>query len=400
MSTRLVLGLGGTIDYEIDWDSSVLESLIDEYEITRGELDPETPIDTERDLVVSILGFLDSGQGGERFVGSVDVIERFSQRFGRRVALGGTCVRAAIAMATLGVESLVHLVCIDDSFRRLLPPEIRYICSAEQDSTHPHLIVQYGDDAIVAAGDIRVAAGRPNRLIYVNDLPNRELSISAELGPALEHARVFLLSGFNTIQDPQWLDERLATVAEYTARMPPGSTIVYEDAGFHLPSFSARVRDAMARVVEVFGMNEDEMQGHLGRSVSLLDPGDVVDALEVLHGLIPVPVLVIHTQHWALAHGEQAHRYAGALTGGVTMASTRYRLGDGFAATDYEATLDLAMDARGLAFRDELSALEPDQIVCRPAYRIDVAQPTTIGLGDSFVGGFLAALPGTQGGDR
>ena len=28
-----------------------------------------------------------------------------------------------------------------------------------------------------------------------------------------------------------------------------------------------------------------------------------------------------------------------------------------------------------------------------PAYVVDVARPTTIGLGDTFVGGFLAAVP-------
>jgi sugar/nucleoside kinase (ribokinase family) len=29
---------------------------------------------------------------------------------------------------------------------------------------------------------------------------------------------------------------------------------------------------------------------------------------------------------------------------------------------------------------------------CIPGFRLDVAEPTTVGLGDSFVGGFLAAL--------
>jgi ADP-dependent phosphofructokinase/glucokinase len=29
---------------------------------------------------------------------------------------------------------------------------------------------------------------------------------------------------------------------------------------------------------------------------------------------------------------------------------------------------------------------------CLPGFRLDVAEPTTIGLGDAFVGGFLAAV--------
>jgi ADP-dependent phosphofructokinase/glucokinase len=29
---------------------------------------------------------------------------------------------------------------------------------------------------------------------------------------------------------------------------------------------------------------------------------------------------------------------------------------------------------------------------CLPGFELDVAEPTTIGLGDTFVGGFLAAV--------
>jgi ADP-dependent phosphofructokinase/glucokinase len=29
---------------------------------------------------------------------------------------------------------------------------------------------------------------------------------------------------------------------------------------------------------------------------------------------------------------------------------------------------------------------------CLPGFNLDVAEPTTIGLGDTFVGGFLAAV--------
>ena len=41
------------------------------------------------------------------------------------------------------------------------------------------------------------------------------------------------------------------------------------------------------------------------------------------------------------------------------------------------------------------SFLAADQLdLPEPAYALDVPRPTTIGLGDTFVGGFLAALAG------
>lgn len=392
MSGGLVLGLGGTVDYEIEWEAEVFESLIEDYGITRGELDPHIPISTERDLVVSILGFISEGHGGECFVESVDVIESFSGRFERRITIGGTCVRAAIAAAIVGVESLVHLVCIDDNFRQRLPPGCRYVCSAEHDSTHPHLIVQFAGEAVIDSGDIQIRAGRPNRLIYVNDLPNRELRISPDLEPALDDAELFLVSGFNTIRDMKILEDRLETVATFSRRVPADSPIVYEDAGFHLPAIRTRVRDAMASLVDVFSMNEDEMQIHLDRSVALLDVAAMASALADLHRLIAAPVIVVHSQYWAVAHGAAADQYAAALLGGVTMAATRYRLGDGFTAFDYETTREMALNPRGAAFCDRLEALDTGRIACVPAYDLSVPKPTVIGLGDSFVGGLAAAL--------
>jgi hypothetical protein len=121
MVENLVLGLGGTVDYEIVWDSSVIEGLVAEYDIRTSDLTTTIPVDSERDLVVVLLGFVRDGVGGERFVASSDIVERFAARFDKRITLGGTPVRAAMAMEVLGVTCTVHLVSIDDHVRRLLP---------------------------------------------------------------------------------------------------------------------------------------------------------------------------------------------------------------------------------------------------------------------------------------
>jgi ADP-dependent phosphofructokinase/glucokinase len=396
MGKRAVLGLGGTVDYEIVWDSGVIEGLVEEYSISDAELSTAVVIEGERDLVRSLLAFVRAGVGGERFVASSDILEAFASRFERRIALGGTCVRAAIAMDAVGIGSTLHLVSIDDHVRRLLPERCDYLCSAEHDSTDPHLIVQFFEGARVDSGDVHVVAPHPNRIIYVNDPPNRELVLSPDLGEALRTADVVLVSGFNTIRDVAVLDARLATLCEDLRRVPVGGLVVYEDAGFHLPELSDRVRAALVPVVDVHSMNEDEMQATVGRKVDLLDPDDVAEALADLHRAVPARNLVVHTRCWSLALGEDARRYADALLGGITMASARYVVGDALTAADYRAVAERPVNPEGAALASALEERLGDRVRCVPAFRLDVPRPTTIGLGDTFVGGFVAALVATE----
>ena len=98
MPAKIALGLGDNIDYEIVWDSQVIEGLVAQYAIQPEELLHPQPIGCERDLILSILQFLQSGKGGERFVDSSPLIEQFASRFTNKITLGGTSVRAAIAM--------------------------------------------------------------------------------------------------------------------------------------------------------------------------------------------------------------------------------------------------------------------------------------------------------------
>ncbi|GGC06404.1 ADP-dependent glucokinase/phosphofructokinase [Cellulomonas carbonis] len=402
MSTQFVLGMGGTVDYEIRWDPQVLEALAAEHGVGPDDLDLDAPVDSVRDLVRSLLAFVRDGVGGERFVASSDIVEAVAARFDKAVTLGGTCVRAAIAMDVLGVPSTVHLVSIDDTVRRLLPATVDHVSSATEDTLDPHLIVQYPAGARVRLGTgpgaVDVVAPRPNRIIYANDPPHRELRIAEDLPDALRTADVFLLSSFNVIQDPVTLEDRLARCVDALGAMPDGALVMFEDAGFHVPAFSTRVRDVMAGVVDVYSLNEDEMQSYLGRRVDLVDPSDVAAAVGDLRALVPAPTLVVHTQHWALAVGERARSLGPALRGGIVMASTRYRLGDGFTADDYAATAATAPgeDAAKVAAEVE-RLLGPDATVVPALDLTAVRAPTTIGLGDTFIGGFLAALATGRG---
>lgn len=394
-SSDIVLGLGGTVDYEIEWDATVLEALVAEYGIRLDELDTSIAIADERDLVVSVLALLRSGSGGERYVASSGIVERFAARFERRVTLGGTGVRAALAMRVLGVPSTLHLVSIDDHVRRLLPEGCPWISSATRDSTDPHLIVQFPAGARVRVPDadgrlVDLVAAHPNRLIYSNDPPNQTLFLSDELQAALTAARIFLISGFNSMRDATALAERLDQLRADLVSLPSDAMVMYEDSGFHLPGFSAQVRSALLDRIDVYSMNEDEVEGYLDRRVDLLDPSQVHAALHDIRAVVPARTLLVHTKHWSAVLGKEAERHRDAVAGGIQMASTRYRHGDGFRRADYEAMAGERRNPGGVEVARALAHTSPDTVVV-PAYLLTDPAPTTIGLGDTFVGGFIAA---------
>jgi ADP-dependent phosphofructokinase/glucokinase len=392
MGHDVVLGLGGCLDYEIDWDTAVVNELVDRYAIELSEASTAVPIGSERDLVRSVLGFLREGVGGERFVASSDVVEAFAARFPRRITLGGTGVRAALAMSRLGVPSTVHLVSIDDHVRRLLPDCVTVVCSATRDSTDPHLIVQYPAGARIRLRDGEVVASRANRLIYVNDVPNQQLLLSPDLTTVLSTAAVFLVSGFNSMQDVATLERRLQDLRTHMRALPPDAVVVYEDAGFHVPEFSRRVRDGILDLVDVHGMNEDELQAYVGRPLPLLDPTAVATALQDLHAVVPARTLVVHTARWALAYGPQAERYRRALQVATSTAGTRYLHGDEFTRDDVGATGRCRRHEGGAAFARGIEQALPGRVCCVPAFDLAPPTPTLIGLGDAFVGGFIGAL--------
>jgi len=392
MRSQVVLGLGGGIDFELKPSVQTLEQLIEEYGISLVELSTSMRVTTERDLVISILAYIKRGGGGEQFIASAGALHTFAERFPRRVTLGGTSTRAAIALSRLGVPSRIHLVTLNRYVRELLPDDCGYVSSSGQDSYYPHLIVQYDQGMVIRANDIDLHAPAANRLIYVNDPDNELLVISEELGDMLGKAGLFLVSGFNAVRDFDVLDERLSALRRHMRQLPASALVYLEDAAYHEPAFRQHVLSRLLEVIDIFSLNEDEMQAQLGRAVDLLNVADVEAAIDELKRLIPAPTLVLHTKYWAAAIGANAAGYVHGLELGITMASTRYSYGDEFSDKHYERIQASPRGAAATRFADELSARMGGTVLCRPGFVLNVDEPTTVGLGDTFVGGFLAAI--------
>ena len=392
MAEKIALGFSNNIDYEIAWNSEVFENLIVQYDIHDEELSLDIQVNCERDLVISILSFLKSSSGGERFVASSDILEQFAQNFEKRVTLGGTPVRAAIAMRKLGYTSALHLVTLNEDVRRLIPEGSPYVYSNRTENSSPHLIVQFRKGTRVKASDIDIHTSRANRIIYSNDDDTIAMNINEDFSKLVSEARIFLVSGFNTMQSKELLAKRLESVLRIMEKLPAEALVYYEEAGFYDPSLGNLIQQTLADKIHIYSLNEDELQVHVGRKLDLLNAIQIKEALVELQRLIPVTLIVIHSMYWALAYGENAESVFKALKGGVTMATTRFCCGDDFTVENYEDIERLPPHPEGLVFANELKKLLGDRICCVPVVNVEVPNATTVGLGDAFVGGFLPAL--------
>lgn len=393
MSGRIVLGLGGTVDYEVVWDADAFQTLVAEHGVRMDELEdgPSSSAATQRDIGVTILRSMLHQQGTECYVPDPEVLMAWAGRWRHRVTLGGTCVRAALAMHNIGLGSLVHLVSISDEVRALLPGDVQWICSAQHDSLDPHVIVQYpaGQEVTVADGVVR--AERPNRVILVNDPPNEELVISPLLADAVSSSDAVLVSGFNTIKSRSLLRQRIDDVAQALRQAPAQALVVYEDAGFHDDSMRADVLERMTPYAHVHSMNEDEAQRYVGTSIDLADPHEVASMMSALRRISRAPAVMVHTSRYAAVVGENARMWSMAATRGCQLASTRFVYSDDFGPQEHALTGTAPREELGTA----LAAAEPLReagVVIAPGFAVEAGSPTTIGLGDSFVGGVMAYL--------
>ncbi|MFV0253296.1 MAG: ADP-dependent glucokinase/phosphofructokinase [Beutenbergiaceae bacterium] len=386
--SQLLLGLTGTVDYEIEWDSDVVATLARQAGVAAAS-DLDEQIRTESDLVSSVLGFIAQDRGGERHVSNTDVLVRFASRFRYKCTIGGSGVRASLALAALGYPSMVHLVSIDDTVRSLLPAEVRYFCSADADSLDPHLIVQYPADVRVATSAQVVTGVHANRLIYVNDPASRDMLLHPDLPALIAQADVFLLCGFNGMRDLSLLIDRIDQVMAGIVAMRPDAFVFYEDAGYHVPELGTAVRERVLPHCDVWSMNEDELQALIGYRFDLTDAEALAHALRDAFRLHPVRNLLVHSQYWAVIAGADADLLLPCVRHGIDVASTRFAYGDEMSEATVTQTAQLPRHPAGADLVGRLAKYLGNARGCAVPDQRWVENPTTIGLGDTFAGGFL-----------
>lgn len=386
---RVALGLGNNVDYEIVWDTQVIRDLSEQYGVVEADVHEYAEIGDERDLVCSILHHLRTGTGREIFIRSSEIVEKFSARFIKKTTMGGTGIRAALAMQCMGAKCALHLVTINDDVRQWMPEGCSYVCSNEKDSSYPHLIIQFKAGVEIHTANLDVVSPMANRIIYTNDLDNTLVYINEDFAQLIDQASIFLLSGFNVMLDKEALDDRLDAICRVMKALPPEALVFSESGCYFNDDMQWHFLDKMRDQIDIYSMNEEEMQQVLGRDVNLLDADQMADALRELHGIIGTEYVLVHAHCWAVIYGEQAVRFDAALESAATMATTRYRFGDDFVPEQFESTKQLPVPQERLQFIETLQKRLGDCVCLKPVRVVPETEVTTIGLGDSFVGGFM-----------
>lgn len=392
MSGEILLGLGNCVDYELQWDDGMMQRMLERHGPVEVGICPR--IRTERELLGALLYHMGEGTGCEYAVNGAELIERFCAPFEKRVTLGGTSVRAAIAMAKAGVKSALHLGALHPSARPLIPALTEYALADPSEALYPHLIIQYPKGAELTAGGQRIRAPRSNRLIFVFDPINDALPLKPDFVRQFGPAKVLLISGFNTVKDFGTLTDRLITLKGMLKELPAEALVVYEDACFHRGDFAMEVNRELMGLVDIHGMNEDELTAYVGRPIALHEPEDVAAALQECGRKIAAKTLVVHTKSWALAYGERARDCERALRGGIVMAGARFMWGDRVTEAALRRAERWPLRADGLAFSRGIRHALGERVACLPSLALEEKNATTVGLGDAFVGGFLPALVG------
>ncbi len=396
MGEKIAMGFHTCVDYELVWDSAVVQEQIRALDIHADELVCRHEVDSLRQLWISCLAHLKAGIGSELVPARSEDCNDFADHFSYKVTLGGTATRAALALERLGYPSVIQTSCYNRHVRQLMPADVQVIPGTPSDEArvYPHVIVQCAGGVRIHANDIDFVTPRENRLLISRDPYSLNIPVlDREFGERITDAEVFLLGSLTEILDRDILQGCLEKIKSLLSYLPADAIVVLEDGCYIKKEFRYDVHRQLAPQSHILSMNEDEMQEYIGRRIDILDPDAVCLALQELHQSCPIHTIVIHSAAWALAYGTLAGIMQKPLEGGISMAGTRFRVGDHLSPEEYEKTIQLPDRPDSMEFCRRMSHLLGDQICIVPCKDLrHVTDPTVVGLGDCFAGGILPGL--------
>lgn len=386
---KIALGFSNTVDYEIEWNPEYLERLICLTGLSKKDIRKKRQIADLKDLLASILFHMQEGSGCGLLTEHPEIIEAFIEGCNYKITLGGTNMRAAEAISALGGKALVHLVSINEDTLTYMPQNISWAGGEAFHCRFPHIAIQFPKKARVKANDIEIVSPRENRVIYSGDMACAQMPLCPEFFTRAAGSEILLLSSFDLISDAQVLSQRLsevkAAIDGYGSKKP---LIFYEHACFGNASFEKLVQKELTPCIDLYSMNEDEFQTLADQKIDLLDAESVLPCLYSIHSMFPHTCIMIHTSQWGLVSGEKAEDFADSLKYAMLTASAKYLSGK-VSKEAIGQVENLPVRQKAQEFSKKIMSLSRYPLRCFPSAEILIRNPTTIGLGDSFVGGFL-----------
>lgn len=413
---RLVLGYTSDLDVVLEWNGEAFARIADEFLREEPRYAPGDVIDSMEAFARIAMRFLADGAGGEIDITNPRVVDELEARFETVHALGGTCAQGAAALGSAGfpvtayVTDRSRVVCeLMDRPGMRLYADGRVAPLMESASGEPpvrHIVLQYPKDYALTARGKTYRAPVSNRLILDFDAVHKVLPIDPGfLTWCEENARniyAYCISGFNAIQDPEIMRERLDRLTRHYAafRARRADAVIYLEGAYYLnPELKHMAFETLARSIDILGMNEEELVEHAARFGLDTDKEDLNSILESLNCLLaryPVRGIVMHTKDYSMYCGE---RLPGAdiekgLALGNLLSATRARTGRYGTRGDCLETLrTIPLSPAGLKMASALKQSKLDGRFVALAPTLYMEHPRfTIGLGDTFTAGMLTAF--------
>ena len=396
MTEKIAMGFHTCVDYELEWDAQVIEAQIKAFDIHADELKMDIRVDSERAIWITCLAYLQAGIGCEMVPDISEACVEFADHFKYRVTMGGTPTRAAIILDRLGYPSMLQTCCYNKYVKQLMPDSVRILPGTEEEHSkiYPHVVLQCSGGVRIHANDIDFVTPRENRVLISRDEDSLHMAVlDKEFGEMIRECEVFLLGSFSEILDLNILKDRIEKTRSLLSYLPENAAVVMEDGCYIKKEFRHYVHQQLTPQIDILSMNEDELQEYIGKAIDILDPAVVKEAIEYVYKNTGIRWILVHSAAWAIVYGEGAEKIKASLEGGVTMAATRFRIGDDFTIEDYMQTKAISAKTEGVIFCESIKRMLGDKICCIPCKDLSyVKNPTVVGLGDSFAGGLLPGL--------
>jgi ADP-dependent phosphofructokinase/glucokinase len=410
----VIMGYTSDLDVIIEWNSQTFKDIVSAFLKEEPALKPGDTIDSMESFARIVCYYMINGLGGEIDITNIEVCKFLESRFNTAFALGGTCAQGAAALNAVGFPVLVHItdrsreVCVQMSGQGLdTVTERGRVPIMESVTNAPpvrHMILQYPKGEKVDVNGTVYETPVSNRLIMDYDTVHKIMPIDkCFLDYCEANAKrmlVYSVSGFNGIIDRGIMEKRIDEVSAHYKKVKeqnPDCVIFLEGAHYLNAELKNLVLGRLSRYIDIYSMNEEELVEHTAKHGMITDKdslSSILGGLEFMLERYPVKGMVLHTKDYSMYFGDELRRadFEKGLTLGNLMSATRARTGKYGTYSDCGESLSLPLSPSGIAFAERLKSLRTGKYVCLVPSRYMEHPKYTIGLGDTFMAGFLTSF--------
>lgn len=278
---KVLCGYNANIDAVYTISGSEVEALLESSDIQLVEEKLQNPpgvIYEFEDLLAGLIFYMKTGQGGEWFVHSPEVLDFLKERFlpDSDIRMGGNMGIMSNVIAALGADLIVpNIVYLSEAHKNLFlkesilfPEDSKSLDNPENEPVHFVFDFRKGDSFSFNGKQIEIP--RENRFIATFDDVNAKLEISPFFREySNEHIMEMngaIVSGFHMLQpsysDGSFFDDKLKPVLSQIESWKKAnkSMPVHAELGhFVSVEIELEVFTHLAGIVDSIGMNEDEL---------------------------------------------------------------------------------------------------------------------------------------------